>query len=218
MSQAIRAQGTQIQRGATSVVAPQTISSISAVGSLATVTTAIAHGLATGAIVTLAGSIPSAYAGTFNITVLTATTFTYTTATAPGGPATTVGTYTALAVTYATVEESTSIKMGGVTLSSIDTTHLLSTSKEFMAGLKDNTTCDIACNFTNGAVQGLMRNDCNNGVTSPYRILIPFGAQTTTIAFSGFHTKYAGPEAKTDSEMEIQMTIKITGDVTTVTA
>lgn len=212
-SQAIRSQGTQIQRGATSVVPPQTISGITASGSVATATTSTAHGLQSGAIVTLSGATPSAYNGTYAITVLSPTTFSYTTASAPGGVATVVGAYTAQSVTFSTVEEASDIKLGGVSVSAIDVTHLLSTSKEFIAGLKDNGTCDLSANFINGAIQTLMRNDMNNGVTSPYKILISAGLTTVSIAFSGFLMKYAGPEAKVDGKLEIQMSIKITGDI-----
>ena len=218
MSQALRSQLTQIQRGTTATVAPQTLSSITASGLLATATTALAHGLLTGAIVTVSGAVPSAYNGVYTITVLTATTFTFTTASAPGGPATTVGSYTALSVTYSTVEEANDIKLAGVSVSSIDVTHLLSTSKEFIAGLKDNGTCDVACNFINGAVQTLMRNDMNSGTTSPYRIQIPAGVQTITFGFSGFVMKYAGPEAKVDGKLEIQISLKVTGDITLTAA
>lgn len=217
-SQAIRSQGSQIQRGAATVVAPQAISSITVAALVATLTTAIAHGLATGALVTVTGATPAAYNGTFSITVLSPTTFSYTVASAPGGVATVMGAYTAQSVAFATVEETSDIKLGGVSISSIEVTHLLSVAKEFVAGLKDSGTCDISCNFINGPVQTLMRVDCNNGVTAPYRILIIAGAQTITIAFAGFLTKYAGPEVKVDSKLEIQMTLKITGDITTTVA
>lgn len=217
-SQALRSQGTKIQRGALSVTVPQAITSITATGSLATITTASAHALNTGDIITIAGAIPSAYNGAFSFSKLSAMTGTFVTSSPAGGPATTVGAYTAQAVTYSVLEEANDIKLGGISVTSIDVTHLLSTSKEFIAGMKDNGSCDIACNFINGAVQTLMRNDCNAGVTSPYQILIPAGAATITIAFSGFLTKYAGPEAKVDGKLEIQMTLKVTGDTTITSA
>ena len=213
-SQALRSQGTFMQRGATAVVTPQTISSITASGLVATITTAVAHGLATGALVTISNAVPSAYNGLFTITVLTATTFSFSTATAAGSPATTVGTYTAQSVTYATVEEASDIKLAGVSVSSIDVTHLLSTSKEFIAGLRDNGACDVSCNFTNGAVQSIMRADMNGGITSPYRVVITAPSSVITIAFAGFLMKYAGPEAKVDGKLEVQISIKITGDIT----
>ncbi|QGZ42713.1 hypothetical protein IP92_05754 [Pseudoduganella flava] len=75
-------------------VSPQTVSTINAGGTTATLTTASAHGLATGNYVTVSGATPAAYNGTFAITVLSPTSFSYTTLTAPGGSATVVGSYT----------------------------------------------------------------------------------------------------------------------------
>lgn len=69
------------------------INSITAVGTTATVTTATNHGLSTGNTVSHWGAVPTAYNVTSTITVTGATTYTYTTASAPGGPATTVGLY-----------------------------------------------------------------------------------------------------------------------------
>ena len=74
--------------------APQTISSITAVGTTATLTTAAPHNLTTGSTVIISGTTPAAYSGTFVITVTGANTFTYTTLIAPGGVATVVGSYT----------------------------------------------------------------------------------------------------------------------------
>ena len=76
-----------------------TISTITRVGTLATLTTATAHGLVTGNKVTISGATPSAFNGTFVITVTGATTFTYTMASTPASNATVVGTYTVLGIT-----------------------------------------------------------------------------------------------------------------------
>ncbi|MCW3678217.1 hypothetical protein [Burkholderia cenocepacia] len=75
---------------------PQTITSITASGTTATLTTALAHGLSTGDQVTITGATPGAFNGTYTVTVTGPTTFTYTMLTAPGGNATVVGTYTVL--------------------------------------------------------------------------------------------------------------------------
>jgi hypothetical protein len=72
----------------------QTISSITYVGTTATLTTASAHGLLTGAKVSITGTTPSNYSGVYTITVTTPTKFTYTMTLAPSGNATVVGTYT----------------------------------------------------------------------------------------------------------------------------
>ena len=74
----------------------QTISSITYVTTTATLTTASPHGLITGNKITVAGAAPSAYNGTFTVTVTGASTLTYTMASNPGANATTVGSYTVL--------------------------------------------------------------------------------------------------------------------------
>ena len=77
----------------------QTISTITHVGAVATVTTAVAHGLITGNRIVLSGASPSAYNGTYVITVTGTTTFTYTMASTPATNATVVGSYTVLGIT-----------------------------------------------------------------------------------------------------------------------
>lgn len=222
MSNALRAQGTYMQRGAATTATPQTISTITSSGNTATVTTSAAHGLASGANVTVTGATPSAYNGTYLITVLTTTTFTYTTAVAPGGAATVVGAYTAQNIVYAELEESSDIKIGGVSVSSIDVTHLRSVAKEFIPGLSDNNMVDVSCNFINGTVQNAIRADSNIALISPYRILIVSGTSAaptvTTVSFQAFVMKYAGPDAKVDSKLEIQISLKVTGALTLTTA
>lgn len=69
------------------------IQSITNATTTATLTTSTAHGLSNGNTVTVFGAVPSAYNGTFTITVTGATTFTYTMLSDPGGSATTVGQY-----------------------------------------------------------------------------------------------------------------------------
>ena len=72
----------------------KTISSITHVGSTATVTTATAHLLTTGTQISVSGASPSEYNGVYTITSTGTTTFTYVMVTAPATNATTVGTYT----------------------------------------------------------------------------------------------------------------------------
>ena len=59
----------------------------------ATITTAIAHGLQSGDYITVSGTTPTQFNGTFQITYIDATHFSYTMLTAPANNATTVGTY-----------------------------------------------------------------------------------------------------------------------------
>ena len=122
---------------------------------------------------------------------------------------------------FTEIEECSDIKLGGLTVTSIDVTHLKSAAKEFIPGLSDNTTVDLTCNFINGPIQNAVRADANAAVIAPYQILINTGTpalpSVTTIAFSGFVTKISGPDAKVDSKLEIQITIKVTGALTITT-
>jgi hypothetical protein len=70
-----------------------TISSITNVTTTATLTTATAHGLVSGNYVIVSGATPAAYNGTFVITVVDSTSFTYTMASDPGASASPVGSY-----------------------------------------------------------------------------------------------------------------------------
>ena len=81
--------------GQVPLITGETISSITNVGTTATLTTAADHGLATGDRVTVSGATPSAYNGSFTITVTTSTAFTYTMLSTPGGSASVVGSYVA---------------------------------------------------------------------------------------------------------------------------
>jgi len=79
--------------GYSSGLTGQTISGISYVTTTATVTTTASHGLSTGALVTVSGASPSAYNGSFSITYVSATQFSYVMGSNPGANAT-GGSYT----------------------------------------------------------------------------------------------------------------------------
>ena len=82
--------------GQAPLITGETISSITRVTTTATLTTASAHGLATGDVVKITGALPAQYSGTFTITVTTPTAFTYTMASDPGSSASPVGSYLAI--------------------------------------------------------------------------------------------------------------------------
>jgi len=72
----------------------QSITSITHVLAVATLTTALPHGLYTGMTVTVSGAVAADYNGTFVITVTGLDTFEYTMLSTPAGNASVVGTYT----------------------------------------------------------------------------------------------------------------------------
>jgi hypothetical protein len=69
------------------------ISTITRVGTTATLTTASSHGLTTGKQVSITGCTPAEYNGVYTITVVNSTSFTYTMAAIPSGSASVVGSY-----------------------------------------------------------------------------------------------------------------------------
>jgi len=77
----------------------QTISTITHVGTTATVTTASPHNLITGNRISISGATPSDYNGTYVITKTGASTFTYVMSTTPASNATVVGSYTITGIT-----------------------------------------------------------------------------------------------------------------------
>jgi len=87
-----------ISNAATSTA--QQVNTVTHVGTLATATTNVAHGLVTGNQIVMSGITPSAYNGTFIITVLNATQFTYVMSSTPATNSTSNG--TAYAITSIT--------------------------------------------------------------------------------------------------------------------
>ena len=74
-------------------ITPATISTITHVGAVATLTTSTPHGLVTGNQITISGALPTAYNGSYIVTVTSSTTLTYTMASTPATDAVTVGAY-----------------------------------------------------------------------------------------------------------------------------
>lgn len=213
MTNAIRAQGTRIQRGTPSASAPgKTITTITnAAGSnLLIVTTQTAHGLGSGDLATLSGVAPAAYNGTYPITALTATTYQIMLPATGLGNATAVGTYSAVSYTYVDIDEPTDVKFGGISVTAIDCSHLQSTAKEAIPGLVENGTVDFSLNFTNSAAQNQLVNDQYSGTTTSWRVVLGGFINRT---FQAFVSKLDGPSAKTDGKLELGASIKITGAI-----
>jgi hypothetical protein len=92
----IRYNSTTDQYEGNTSVTGQTISTLQLTGTVtAVLTTANPHGLSDGDYITVTGATPAAYNGSYNITYIDATSFSYTMASNPGGNATVVGTYVA---------------------------------------------------------------------------------------------------------------------------
>jgi len=79
--------------GCVAVANGAAISTITRVTTTATLTTATDHGLSTGTFITVSGAIPTAFNGTYSITVTGVNTFEYVMASTPASDASTVGSY-----------------------------------------------------------------------------------------------------------------------------
>lgn len=118
---------------------------------------------------------------------------------------------------YAALEEVTSISGPDGSANLIDVSHLQSTRKEYLAGLADNGTIQLECNFTGGTKQMDMFTLFNsNSDPEPFKIQIP---ETSALAdyheftFLGIVTKWSLAEA-VDDKVKLTMTIQTTGGLT----
>lgn len=214
MSNAIRSQNTRVQRGTAQASAPgktiATISNAAGAPNILQVTTQTAHGLSSGDLATHIGIAPAAYNGTYPVQVISATSYQLMLPGPGVGNATAVGTYTAVSFVYADVDEPTDVKFGGISVSQLDVSHMQSTAKEFIPGLVDNGSVDFTCNFTNSAVQNQLLADQYQATVTNWRVILGGIVQRT---FAGFVSKFDGPTAKTDSKMDVQVSLKISGAI-----
>ena len=152
----------------------QTISTITRVGTTATLTTANPHGLSTGMQVTVTGALPADYNGTYTITVTGANTYTYVMAADPGASAAPVGSYS---IASAFVQITDSDFPGATTVTFLNGYFVITkpNSAEFyISGIYDGTSWD-ALDFATAesSPDNLVRVTAENGQ------LILFGETTT---------------------------------------
>lgn len=156
-------------------VAPAAISTITRVGTLATLTTATPHGLGTGMIVTVSGATPSQYNGAYTITVTGPTTFTYVMASDPGGSAAPVGSYV-ITSGFARITD-TDFPVAPLTVAFLSGRFVINISQSsrfYVSDLYDGLSWD-ALNFANAEASAdpIIAVWANNGQ------LILFGSKST---------------------------------------
>jgi len=109
-------------------VVNQTTSSITRVGTLATLTSGTPHNLVTGDFVLISGATPAAFNGTFQVTSTGATTFTYNMQSDPGANAAPVGTFVKVPGSNATITGTYTIVQRPVSITFVGTTATYTTS------------------------------------------------------------------------------------------
>jgi hypothetical protein len=117
---------------------------------------------------------------------------------------------------YVELEEVTQINGPDGSLNLIDTSHLGSTRKEYLPGLADNGTIQLACNFTAGTKQMEMFDLFNGSADpQPFRIKIPTDSTRTefhTFDFDAIVTRWSLADA-VDSKVGLNITLQTTGGV-----
>lgn len=94
----------------------------------------------------------------------------------------------------------------------IDTTHLRSTAKEFLLGLKDAGTYTFSMNWLfDDAGQLALQTAEGSGDAYNFRVTYP---STDALTFSGYVKSVSGPSLGVDDKLSGSVNIKISGDVT----
>lgn len=119
----------------------------------------------------------------------------------------------ASAETFTAIAEVNSITGPTMTREFIDVTSLDSTAgyREFITGFRDAGQVTLNMNFTRDGFEQ-MRLDFVDDNSHNYQIVLP-DASTTTLDFAGFVTDLP-VSVPTDDKVTVDVTIKITGEVT----
>lgn len=177
------------------------------------VITATAHGLSNGAVVGISGVVGMTQInGLYGVVVvLTANTFylagvntTSFSAYSSGGSAT---------PSLVQVGNLVSVPMPGGQKSELEVTNLDSTSKEFIAGLRDNG--QVTVNFHSDpadAGQQVLRSSfaASGSIASPFTVTF---ANSKTRTFNGFAMNFGEPQVGVDQVLMGAATIRVTGDI-----
>lgn len=121
--------------------------------------------------------------------------------------------------TFTEIEEVVSISGPDGTANLIDTTHLRSTGKEYLAGLADYGKIALEMNFTGGTKQMAMRAKyAAQAAAHAYRIEIPAGhaaspADVHSFAFNAIVLSWTTGET-VDGKVTLAVSLQISGAVT----
>jgi hypothetical protein len=206
---AISAQGTTLKIGTASTAKNITAATKANPG----VFTAATHGFTNGQVVTLAalGGMTEVNGKSGVVVVLSANTFSI-----AGLDTTNASTYTTggtATPSQVTVGNLVSVPMPGGQKAELDATNLSSTSKEFLAGLRDNGQATVGFHVDqDDAGQMVLRSSfaASGNSPSPFTITLPNGKTRT---FNAFCMNYGEPTLGVDGIFTGSATLRITGDI-----
>jgi hypothetical protein len=127
-----------------STVAGQNVTSMTYVTTTATVVTDVVHGLSNSSYIVMSGASPAAYNGTFPVTLVNASAFTYTMLSDPGANASPVGSY--LAGTWSGIGGGGAATGGGDDQIFVENGQTITTSYSIPVGKNASTVSPITIN------------------------------------------------------------------------
>lgn len=209
-STAISAQGSTLKIGTTS--SAKTITAITKANP--GVFTSAAHGFTNGQVVGISAVVGMVEVnGKFGV-VVNATTNTFSIAGLDTTNATTYTSGGSATPTQVTVGNLKSVPMPGGQKSELETTNFSSTSKEFIAGLRDNGQATVGFDIDqDDQGQMVLRSSfaASGSVASPFVFTLPNGK---TRSFNAFVMNYGETQVGVDQVFTGAATLRITGDVT----
>jgi hypothetical protein len=203
---ALPSQGTILKMG--KAVAGDALTTVAVEEGYPTVFTKAAHGLTAGRKVTCS-AFSNAKLDTLSAVVQFVTDDTFALALDTTGE--TIGTGTVTPETYWTIGEVVDCDRAAGDRTEIDTTHLTSTSKEYLMGLRDGGTFTFSVNFLfDDDGQAAVREAEASDDSFHWLVEYPSG---NTCSFDGFVKSFSGPSADVDGKLSGSVNVKVTGDV-----
>ncbi|SRR6266540_1150678 len=116
--------------------------------------------------------------------------------------------------TFTKIGEVTNVAGPAESAAQLDVTSFDSTSREFIAGLRDGGEVTMDMNFVGSDVaqQGI-RADLAAGTKRNWKVILNDHLTTpTTIAFAAIVTAFSGPQGGVDAPVTSSATLKVSGD------
>jgi hypothetical protein len=190
------------------------VATVTAAVGYPTIITKTSHGLGNGDVVTLSAfaGASAALMNTLVVVVKNVTTNTLAVDIDTTGGTLTAANGTLTPVTMTEVGSVVDINREDPGANEIDTTHLRSTSKEYLIGLRDPGTVTFSLNWVaNETGQIALRAAQATRAVTNFKITYP---DLSTMTFAAYVKQVSGPSAAVDGKLGASATLRISGDIT----
>lgn len=118
-----------------------------------------------------------------------------------------------IASVFTDVAQCVGITPPSMTMGSTETTHLLSSWREYMANIPDGGEVAVSIEYDpSGATHQQLFTSFTTGITEAWKVVFA-DAGNAEVSFSGFITNFEWDETQVDGVVTASITIKITGAV-----